>query len=186
MNRFAPALATLALLAGCSQSEHAATAVQSAAQAQATPTLSTTDATFINTAAQSGITEVTFGQLAREKAGRSSVRDFARRMVDEHTTVNQELTQLAASKQITPTTTVDATHQAEYDRIKGLHGRAFDRAYMNDQATDHAATVQAFQTEVANGTDPDVKAFAARVLPAVQMHLDTAEKLGGKPAPAAS
>ena len=58
-------------------------------------------------------------------------------------------------------------------------GRAFDRTYLNGQATDHAAVLALFQTEAQSGTDPDVKAFAARVAPDIQAHLTMAEKLGG-------
>ena len=177
---FAAAIAGLPL-AGCATAEKASTQVQGAVQAQTTPTLSTTDATFFDNASRSGIEEVTFSQLARQHAVRSSTRTFAVKMVDAHTPVNQQLTQLAATKSITPPTTMDDTHQTAYAALAKLHGRAFDRAYLNAQATDHAATLQVFQNEAQNGTDPDVKAFAARIAPQIQGHLDMVEKLGGHP-----
>ena len=173
-------------LVGCSATDATATKVQAAAQAQTTPTLSTTDATFIDQAGRAGIEEVTFSQLARTQGVRASTRDFASRMVDAHTTVNQELTQLATQKQITPTTGMDTAHQDQYNRLQALHGSAFDRAYLNGQATDHQMVLQLFQNEAANGTDPDVKAFAARIAPQIQQHLTMASKLGGRPTPAAS
>lgn len=179
--------ATAIPLLGCAATDHAATQVKAAAQAQTTPTLSTGDAAFMDEAGRAGIEEVTFGQLARTQATRASTRDFALRMVDQHTKVNQELTRLAAQKQITPTNSMDTAHQGMYDQLQSLHGRAFDHAYLNDQVADHQATIQLFQNEAANGTDPDVKAFAARTLPQLQMHLQLAEKLGGKaPAPASA
>lgn len=176
----APGLLAGGLL-GCSQTEQAATQVQSAVQAQATPTLSTTDATFLNDAAQGGITEVTFGQLARQQGRTASVRNFGAQMVTDHTSVNQQLTQLAAAKQINSlTNTADSVHQAAYDKLAAMKGRAFDRGYLNSQVADHTATIKIFQDEAANGTDPDVKAFAAKTLPTLQMHLDEARKLGGR------
>lgn len=178
------AVAALAL-SGCAATEKAATQVQGAAQAQTTPTLSTTDATFFDLAARSGIEAVTFGQLARDQAGRAAVKLFATRMVDEHTTVNQQLVQLARVKGINPPTSMDDPHDTQFAQLQALHGRAFDRAYLNGQVTDHQATLQLFQNEARSGTDPDVKAFAANTVPAIQMHLDMARRLGGR-APAAS
>ena len=150
------------------------------AQAPTPPAVSAVDTAFFNQASQSGIEEVTFGQLARQHAVRASTRNFATRMVDAHTPVNQQLTQLAASKGVTAPTTMDDTHQTSYAALGKLHGRAFDRAYLNGQATDHAATLQLFQNEAQNGTDPDVKAFAARVAPDVESHLTMAKRLGGR------
>lgn len=172
----APTLAVLPLL-GCSQTEKAATTAQSAVQAQMTPTLSTSDATFINTAAQGGAAEVQFGQLASEKGGTQAVRRFGQEMVDDHGKIDQELMQLAQRKQISPSTSMDATHQASYDALQKLRGRSFDRQYIKGQIQDHEATVQAFQQEAQSGTDPEVKAFATRNLPTIQRHLDELHKM---------
>ncbi len=183
-----PALALLAAgasLAGCAATaDRAATQVQAVAQATASPTLSTRDAAFFDQAARAGIEEVTFGQLARTQATRAATRDFALRMVDAHTTINQELTRLAAAKQITPPLDMDLAHQQSYASLQALHGRAFDRAYLDGQATDHQAVLAVFQDEAAHGTDPQVRAFAARIAAQIGAHLRQAERLGGRPAPA--
>lgn len=173
----AAAIAALPL-AGCATSQ--APAPAPATQAQAAPPLSAADTAFFDQASRSGIEEVTFGQLARQHATRASTRAFGVKMVDAHTPVNQQLTQLATSKGVTPPATMDDAHQASYDALSKLRGRRFDRTYLNGQATDHAATLQLFQTEAQNGTDPDVKAFAARVTPDIQSHLDMAKRLGGR------
>lgn len=168
-------------LAACSQrAENAATTVQSAAQAQTTPTLSTTDATFINMAGTSGIEEVTFGQLAATKANGAAVRRFAQQMVSDHTMVNQQLESLAQRKQMTPPSSMDMRHEQLYQQLQGLKGRAFDRAYLNGQVQDHQMAVQAFQTEAQSGSDPEVKAFAQQYLPTLQQHLQMAQTLAGR------
>lgn len=182
-----PALAlAVASMPGCAPTQQAAIEVKSVVQAQTAPTLSTEDATFLNEAGRSGITEVTFGQLARAQASRAAVRDLGLRMVTERTTMNQRLTRLAAAKQIAPTTTVDVAHQATYDRIAALNGRAFDRAFLDNAVAERAATLAIFRDEAAHGTDPDVRAFAAKGVPVLQGHLDMARKLGGRAATATS
>lgn len=173
--------AALLSLAACSQrAENAATTVQSAAQAQTTPTLSTTDATFINMAGTSGIEEMTFGQLAQTKASSAAVRRFAQQMVTDHTMVNQQLMALAQRKQMTPPSSMDMRHEQLLQQLQGMKGRAFDRAYIEGQVQDHQMAVQAFQTEAQSGTDPEVRAFAQQYLPALQQHLQMAQTLAGR------
>jgi putative membrane protein len=164
-------------LAACQTTEKAVTTAQSAVQAQATPTLSTTDATFLNTAAAGDLAEVQFGQLASTRGTRASTRRFGSQMEADHTTVNQELMTLADSKQFTPPGSMDTMHEQMFSQLQATKGRAFDKPYLDGQVQDHQAMVQAFQTEAQGGTDPDVKAFAAHNLPMLQRHLRTARQL---------
>lgn len=62
-------------------------------------------------------------------------------------------------------------------KLEADKGTAFDRAYVRDQVLDHEKMVQAYQDEIANGQDADVKAFAQQTLPAVQKHLREARTL---------
>lgn len=167
-------------LAGCQQSEKAATDVKSAAQAQTNPTLSTSDVTFINTAATADAEEVQFGKLAETKATTPAIRGFAARMVKDHTAANEKLASLATSKQFTAPTSMDTMHDSAYDSLKNAKGRAFNKAYMDAQVQDHTQVVQAFKDEAQNGTDPDVKAFAQEMVPTLEHHLQLAHRLDPK------
>ena len=164
-------------IAACQSSEKAATAVQSAAQAQATPSLSTTDANFINTVGMGGHAEVQFGRLAQTQAARTNVRAFAAQMVSDHTAAGNELAALAQQKQMTPPDDMDLNHKAAYDRLSKTSGSEFDRVYIEGQVQDHTAVVNAFQNEISNGSDADVKAFARKHLPTIQHHLEMARQL---------
>jgi len=167
-------------LAACQSSEKAATGVQSAAQAQMTPTLSTTDANFINTVGAGGHAEIAFGQVAQSQATRTDVRAFAAQMVSDHTTAGNELTTLAQNKKMTPPSDMDLVHKSKFDQLKNTYGSEFDRVYMQGQVEDHTAVVNAFQTEITNGTDADVKAFAQKYLPTIQQHLNYARQIAAQ------
>lgn len=171
------AAAALLVLAGCEATDKAATDVKSAAQAQTTPTLSTTDATFINTVSQAGAEEVKFGQLAETKSHNHRVKSFAAKMVADHTAADQKLMTLAQQKGITPTTTSDSDHDTMYTQLQGEHGRMFDKDYIAGQIKDHEMVAAAMQNEIQNGTDPDVKSFASMTLPTIQEHLKMAQML---------
>ena len=51
----------------------------------------------------------------------------------------------------------------------------FDKAYMQDMVTDHQKDVSEFRRISERGTDPDVKAFAAKILPTQEDHLKAAQ-----------
>jgi putative membrane protein len=168
---------SLLLLAGCAQTQRAADTTLAAARAQVNPTLSTSDASFMTSAARGGLAEVQLGQLAQRNGSSAAVKRFGQRMVEEHGRSNQEMMALAQRKEITPPSSVGAEHQRTYDELAKLRGRAFDRAYAQAMVKDHQEDLQAYQEEAANGTDPDVKAFAARHVPLLQEHLRMAQGL---------
>jgi putative membrane protein len=138
------------------------------------------DHTFVTKAAQGGLAEVKLGQLATQKASSSDVKAFGQQMVDDHSKANDELKQLASTKGITLPTDTDAKHQATYDRLSKLSGAEFDRAYMKDMVSDHKEDVSEFRTESQRGSDPDVKAWAAKTLPTLEHHLQMAESTDAK------
>jgi putative membrane protein len=174
-------------LAGCNQApprvnkaaDTASANVEAAVQAQMNPTLSTTDSLFIDQAARAGLAEVREGQYVAQKAPRASVRHFAETMVKDHGMVNDDLMALAARKQISAPKSPNDAQQQELGQLQGLHGAALDRAYLNDQFAAHQAVLKLFQTEAQQGTDPDVKAFAAQYAPTIAHHLDMVTRLGG-------
>ena len=139
--------------------------------------LSTSDASFMTSAARGGLAEVQLGQLAQRNGSSAAVKRFGQRMVEDHGRSNQEMMVLAQRKEITPPSSVGAEHQRTYDDLAKLRGGAFDRAYAQAMVKDHQEDLQAYQEEAANGTDPDVKAFAARHVPLLQEHLRMAQSL---------
>src|SRR3954468_19500 len=72
--------------------------------------LSAADTNFLNAASIAGKTEIEFGKLAASKASRPSVRQFGQHMVDEHTRMDQQLSQIAQNKRIAPAEAMNAAH----------------------------------------------------------------------------
>jgi putative membrane protein len=131
---------------------------------------------FIKEAATGGMAEVQLGSLAEQKASRDDVKAFGKRMVTDHTKVNDDLKSLASQKNVTVPSDLDAKHKAVYDRLSKLSGTQFDRAYVDEMLKDHREDVAAFKRE-ARSSDPDVKDFASRTLPTLQDHLSHVETL---------
>jgi putative membrane protein len=140
-------------------------------------TKSSADENFAKKAAQGGMAEVKLGQLAEQKGSSPEVKNFGRRMVQDHSKANNELKDVTSKENIPLPNEMDKSDQATYDRLSKLSGDAFDRAYARDMVKDHSKDVSEFQKEAKNGKDESIKNFAAQTLPALQNHLDQARQM---------
>lgn len=135
---------------------------------------------FMTEAARGGMAEVELSQLAVSKAQNAEVKKFAQQMIEDHSNANTELKSLAGKKNVTLPTDLDAAHKAIKDKLAGLSGAAFDKEYVNAMVADHEKSVALFQSQASGGTDADAKAFAAKTLPKLQMHLEMIKGIQGK------
>jgi putative membrane protein len=144
------------------------------------------DAVFMRTAAMDGLAEVEHGRLAAQNASAADVKQFAQRMVDDHSKANEELKGLAAQKNVTLPAELDQKHRAMQDKLAKLKGAAFDKAYMSHMVMAHQQAVTLFQREAKTGKDPETKAWAAKTLPVLEEHHKSARTVNtalGKTAP---
>ena len=143
-----------------------------------TASVSSSDRKFAMTAAAGGMAEVEMARLALTKASSEAVKQYAQKMLDDHTAANNELMGIASAKGITLPTAPDAKHRAMMARMEKLSGEAFDREYvMMAGHKDHQKMEKLFRDESTRGRDADLKAFAAKTLPVVQEHLRMARDL---------
>jgi putative membrane protein len=135
---------------------------------------------FAREAADGGKAEVELGTLATQNAGSADVKAFGQRMIDDHGKANGELEQLAAKKGVSLPQTLSKKHQSIRDKLAKLNAAKFDKAYMKDMVKDHEEDVKAFRKQAKEGSDPDIKAFAAKTLPTLESHLEMAKSTYSK------
>jgi putative membrane protein len=135
------------------------------------------DTAFASKAAISGMAEVALGKMASEKGTDPKVKDFGKMMMMDHGKANAELMGIAKSKNITLPAGVDAEHQAKSDSLSKLSGKDFDKGYVQVMIEGHQKTLALMQSEASGGQDPQLKAFAAKTAPVVQMHLTEITKI---------
>ena len=133
------------------------------------------DRKFIEEAAQGGMAEVELGKLAQQKASSDQVKQFAKRMVDDHQKANDQLKQIASSKGVNVPTELKAADRRELDKLQKLSGPDFDREYMSHMVSDHKKDVKEFESTAKKAKDNDIKNFAATTLPTLQQHLQQAQ-----------
>jgi putative membrane protein len=135
------------------------------------------DRLFVRAAAIGGMAEVEFGKLAQQKAQSAAVKDFALRMIEDHSKANDRLTSIAKEAGIAVPDELDPEHQAMRDRLGALSGAEFDLVYLEGQVADHQQTVQLLEYEIGSGQHVALKSLAAESLPVVLQHLQSAQSI---------
>ncbi len=122
-------------------------------------------------AAEDNISEVMLGKLAATRALRPQVKSHAAQMVEDHSAAYQELKALAAKKNVSLPAMLDNDRQKKCDAITKMKSDKFDKKYPKCMVKDHEKAIKLFKREAKEGSDADVKKWAADKLPALEKHL---------------
>jgi putative membrane protein len=140
-----------------------------------TKKVSRADQRFIKDAAAGGMMEVELGKVAADKGTNDKVKQFGKRMQEDHGKANDELKKIAADKGVEIPTALEGKHKKTVDRLSKLSGEEFDRQYMRAMVDDHKEDLEKFQREADKGADPAVKQFASKHVPVLKKHLELAQ-----------
>ena len=135
------------------------------------------DAEFMAKAASGGMLEVELGKQVAARAVTPEAKQFAQQMVADHAKANAELMAIATKKNITLPTTLSDEHADVLKDVLDEKGIKLDQAYMKDMLEDHQEDVKEFTDASVKATDPEIKAFAAKNVQVLQMHLDMVTKM---------
>lgn len=136
---------------------------------------------FVNDASAMGLAEVHNATLALTKASSQDVKNFAQRMLDDHSAANQQLAQIASGKEdleLADDATLLAKAKALILQLRS--GESFDQAYANNQVVAHEKSVELYENAAKELNDADLKAYAAEKLPELREHLTMARDLAAK------
>ncbi len=125
--------------------------------------VSAKDKEFMMKAAMGGMKEVDMGKMAEQQGKSDDVKKIGSRMVADHGKANSELMAIAAKKGVTL-----GKNKAKMAKLDEAN---FDKEYLAAMVKDHEKDLAEFQSEAQNGSDPDVKAFAAKTAKVIESHL---------------
>ena len=146
----------------------------------ASAALSQGDRDFAQHAASGGLAEVQTAQMAQQRSSSPQVKQFAQRMITDHTQANNELMQIGQQANLDLPTQPTGKDASAAQKLSGMNGTAFDQAYARDEVSDHEQDIALFRKEANSGQDPSLKAFAQKTLPILQQHLQLAQALNTK------
>lgn len=138
---------------------------------------------FVTKAAQSDMFEIQSSKLVNQSDVQdTSTKNFAQKMIEDHTATTQQLKQLVSSKKVDATLpkSMSKSQKAMLDKLKRLSGKALVRQYRQDQIPAHQKAVDLFQSYSKSGDNQALKSWANDTLPKLQQHLQMAQQLPNK------
>lgn len=125
---------------------------------------------FVKNTAMHSACEVALGELALRKTQNEWVKNFARRMVEDHKDANKKLKRIAVDKGCELPEDNPPCDKMQR-KLEDLDGDAFDREYIAMMVGDHEQVVASFESH-ANVEDADLREFVNDTLPILRQHLE--------------
>lgn len=175
------AAVAIAAFAFGAQAQNTTQPTQQGAYANDRAGVSEQDREFMKNAAEAGKAEVQAAQLALQKSNDQAVRQFAQRLIQDHTHANAQLKQLAQAKAVKLPSDPSALQKSKLEMLRAADGTTFNQQFADSFGVKaHHKAIDLFRKEVDQGRDPDVKAFARKVLDTLQQHLAIAQNTDQK------
>ena len=161
---------------------HALAAMMLAAApgAAAQGTSAVVDSAYIREAVRGNYLEVALGRLAESRAEDASVKEFARRMISDHNSMNQEWTSLAKENRMEVLLDFGPGAKQTIDRFEDLSGTRFDQAYMAEMMRDHEETLFMFRRMARSASSAEVRQLASAGATTIEEHLALSRQVGSR------
>jgi putative membrane protein len=138
---------------------------------------STEDKQFMKTAMEGDMAEIQLAQLAQQKASSDQVKQFAQRMITDHTKLDAQMKPMAQQFGVEAPTQLDSKHKAIEAKLQALSGDQFDQEYIKAMVADHSEDDQAFIKEETAASSPDLKSAVTQAEPTIAEHLRMAQEI---------
>ena len=149
--------------------------ILSPAFAQKAPTLS--DAEIASVAVVANQNDINFANIAIKKSKDAKVVNFAKTMIADHQAVIDMAVALVTKLKVTPKdNAVSKQYLARAKMLNSKSGKAFDKAYVDNEVNYHRAVIGAVKTVlIAQAQNAELKALLEKAVPIFETHLHHAE-----------
>jgi putative membrane protein len=130
--------------------------------------------------------DIDAGNLAMKKTQSAEVKEFANRMVTDHTGVNKQASDLVTKLKVTPednetSKSLMTGAASNMKKLNSMKGTAFDKEYIDHEVTYHRAVLKTIDdTLIPNAKNTELKDLITKVRPAIAAHLEHAVRLQNK------
>jgi len=135
------------------------------------------DKQFFRTIAIADMTEAHAGQMAESTAVGARVKDFGQTVVKDETEEYEQLTMLAGKAGENIPKGIDARKYPAIGALMNRKGGTFDRDFLRYEIADERRVIAVLRREAAHGKNPDIKAWAAKIVAGRQRELQKAQSL---------
>jgi putative membrane protein len=135
-------------------------------------------ADFITKAAAANQYEIESAKIAMDKAVSPAVKDYAKKLIDDHTKAKAEMEAQVKAAGLTMTAPVLENKQlANIDNLIKANAQDLEKDFIKYQKDAHKDTIDMFKDYAKDGDNPTLKQFAAKMVPDLEGHLAQVEKL---------
>lgn len=124
--------------------------------------LSKDDASYLTAAMQLQLGRYALASLAVKNAGSSQLKAFAKSMQSDAGAQTRTLDAMAKHYGVPVAKQPDVRASFHYSQLSGLHGRQFDRRFVQDLQIGDSIASERHAAEAKNGQDAKVKAYAQK------------------------
>jgi predicted outer membrane protein len=123
-------------------------------------------------------TEIDASKLATSNSTDKDVKSFAHHMILDHTKLTVQLKMAAPHGVAVPKDKSDTTLLAS---LKPLKGADFAKAYISKVGLEgHKEAIAAFEKEISDGQNADLKKAVQKALPTIKEHYQMAQRLASR------
>lgn len=135
--------------------------------------------TFVTQALTNNKFEIAAATLAQSRSKNPQIKQFAAKMVTEHTATGIDLTDLAKSMELSIPAGIEPADQNNINLLGLFTETTFDKEFTKMMVESHKKAVSLFSEAASNTGVPaaDLRHFAERKTPSLQQHLKEAESL---------
>jgi len=127
--------------------------------------------------------DIDHAKLALSKSKNKEVRDFAQQMITDHSALQKSVSALGAKLNVTPAdsdtrNSLQTQSEQTTEKLKALNGRAFDKAYTDNEVNYHQAVISAVSSVlIPNAQNAELKGALQSAAPLFQGHLEHAQRV---------
>ena len=135
------------------------------------------DSKFIRNASADNTLEIQLAQLAEKKTTHTGIRQLAKRVIDDHTAMQNRWISLATNNGMNLKPGMGKRHREKVERLDKASATEFDRAYATMLIQNNQDYVEYFGKEGRAAHTTQVRNLAANDLPILQQHLSQAKQI---------
>jgi putative membrane protein len=138
------------------------------------------DLQFLHGAAELGLMQLKFNEIARARSGNYAITTFCQMLTRDLIDRSLDLRLLAGTKGVTMEPELNESQKRMIAKLGKLYGNEFDRTFMSRIIGAQLNAIAEFEKAAKGAADPEVKEFATKSLPALRENLFLATKITGE------
>jgi putative membrane protein len=138
------------------------------------------DKEFVMDSGMGSLAEIRMAKLALANSQNPEIRQFAERMIHDHTMLIDQMKPFASRMGVPPPTKLSRSEQDEYDRLSTKKGPEFDKDYISTMVADHHNDLKDFTKERDTTDNPQLKATVAKGREVVFQHMTMIDGIAQK------